>query len=62
MVLIILLNHFKQQVWMEFLKSRNLSTNLTSEQYYKAWEDLIDDPTSFAQKMKLDYDDVIDGT
>jgi hypothetical protein len=29
-----------------------VSENITSEQYYKIWENLVDDPTSFAKHMK----------
>jgi hypothetical protein len=40
------------EVWKQFLKERNVSENITSEQYYKIWENLVDDPTSFAKHMK----------
>ncbi|XP_023016831.2 glycoprotein-N-acetylgalactosamine 3-beta-galactosyltransferase 1 [Leptinotarsa decemlineata] len=48
------------QVWRTFLEGRNISAdNVTSEQYYQIWENLIDDPTSFAANMKrenFEYD------
>lgn len=45
----------QDDVWKKFLKERNINMNVNSEQYYKLWEDLIDDPTSFAKNMKKEY-------
>ncbi|XP_076265985.1 glycoprotein-N-acetylgalactosamine 3-beta-galactosyltransferase 1-like [Rhynchophorus ferrugineus] len=42
-----------KKVWMNFLKSQGFhDDNITSDLYYKVWENLINDPTSFAQNMK----------
>ncbi|XP_056645502.1 glycoprotein-N-acetylgalactosamine 3-beta-galactosyltransferase 1-like isoform X1 [Diorhabda sublineata] len=41
------------EVWKTFLKQRNVTRDyVTSAEYYKLWVDLIDDPISFAAKMK----------
>ncbi|XP_063920712.1 C1GALT1-specific chaperone 1-like [Zophobas morio] len=40
------------EVWKNFLKERNIPENITPEQYYKVWENIVDDPTSFARHMK----------
>ncbi|KAJ8967478.1 hypothetical protein NQ314_002792 [Rhamnusium bicolor] len=50
-----------EQVWKQFLKERNVpSDNITSIQYFKIWENLVDDPSSFAALIKkevhFDYD------
>ncbi|KAG5890617.1 hypothetical protein JTB14_005125 [Gonioctena quinquepunctata] len=50
-----------KEVWRTFLRERNIhNDNITSEQYYKVWEDLVNDPTSFGANMKkennFDYD------
>uniref|UniRef100_A0A6P7G7E1 Glycoprotein-N-acetylgalactosamine 3-beta-galactosyltransferase 1-like n=1 Tax=Diabrotica virgifera virgifera TaxID=50390 RepID=A0A6P7G7E1_DIAVI len=46
------------QVWKNFLKSRNITNyNISSAEYYQVWENLIDDPTSFAANMKRDVEE-----
>lgn len=45
----------ENKVWQEFLKERNVNKNVSSVEYYKLWEDLIDDPSSFAKNMKKEY-------
>ncbi|XP_018568431.1 glycoprotein-N-acetylgalactosamine 3-beta-galactosyltransferase 1-like [Anoplophora glabripennis] len=47
----------EEQVWKQFLKERNIpSENISSAQYYKLWEDLVDDPNSFAFNMKKEME------
>ncbi|CAH1154338.1 unnamed protein product [Phaedon cochleariae] len=42
-----------KQVLKNFLRERNIPyDNVTSEEYYKIWERLIDDPTSFSANMR----------
>ncbi|KAJ8918537.1 hypothetical protein NQ315_013042 [Exocentrus adspersus] len=46
-----------KQVWKQFLKERNIpKENVSSAEYYRIWEDLIDDPNSFAVHMKKEMD------
>lgn len=46
-----------EEVWKAFLNERNISnTKITSAEYYKEWEHLIDDPTSFAAKMEREIE------
>lgn len=40
------------EIWQSFLKARDIFINITSAQYHKIWENLVDDPTSFARHMK----------
>ncbi|EFA10332.1 glycoprotein-N-acetylgalactosamine 3-beta-galactosyltransferase 1 [Tribolium castaneum] len=40
------------QIWKTFLKERDISEHISPEQYYKIWENIVDDPTSFARHMK----------
>jgi len=49
------------KVWKQFLKEHGVhDNNIGSEQYYKLWENLVNSPDSFAQKLKneqlFDYD------
>nr|CAI5837333.1 unnamed protein product [Callosobruchus analis] len=47
-----------EHVWRSFLKERNIhDENITADQYYKVWTDLINEPTSFAAHMKKDFVD-----
>lgn len=40
-------------MWKDFLKSQKVyEFNISSEQYYKLWENLVNDPNSFASSMK----------
>lgn len=42
-----------KKVWKKFLKERSIiDENISSDDYYKLWENLIHDPNSFAQNMK----------
>nr|CAH7713038.1 unnamed protein product [Callosobruchus chinensis] len=44
-----------EHVWRSFLRERNIhDENITADQYYKVWTDLINEPTSFAAHMKRD--------
>ncbi|CAH0554781.1 unnamed protein product [Brassicogethes aeneus] len=43
----------EDKVWKSFLKERNIpSDHITSYEYYKVWEDLVEDPNSFAKNLK----------
>ncbi|KAL3268097.1 hypothetical protein HHI36_007224 [Cryptolaemus montrouzieri] len=46
------------EIWQNFLKEQNLPYNISSAKYYEAWENLIDNPNSFARNMRReDYPD-----
>ncbi|XP_044754344.1 C1GALT1-specific chaperone 1-like protein [Coccinella septempunctata] len=46
-------------VWQKFLKDQNLPLNITNEEYYNAWDKLIDSPDAFGRNMKReDYSDM----
>ncbi|KAJ8982887.1 hypothetical protein NQ317_004317 [Molorchus minor] len=49
----------EEEIWHRFLRERNIHDyNISSGEYYKIWEDLVNDPSSFAAHMKkeMDYD------
>lgn len=46
----------KNSVWKSFLKERGIENDqISSDEYYRAWEDLIHDPDSFGQQFKPDH-------
>ncbi|CAH1996632.1 unnamed protein product [Acanthoscelides obtectus] len=48
-----------EHIWRTFLKERNIhDENITADQYYKVWTNLINDPTSFAAHMKKEIHSV----
>lgn len=45
--------YFIFQVWRSFLRQRGINaTDVSQKQYYELWEELVHDPTAFAQEMK----------
>lgn len=44
--------HSDDAIWQSFLKARDIPINISSAAYYKIWENLVDDPTSFARRLK----------
>ncbi|XP_022918192.1 C1GALT1-specific chaperone 1-like protein [Onthophagus taurus] len=48
----------KDKVWKTFLKERGIpADNVSAQQYYKIWEDIVHDPSEFVKEMRqLKYD------
>ncbi|KAL1498255.1 hypothetical protein ABEB36_009083 [Hypothenemus hampei] len=43
----------ESETWKQFVRSQNISNeHLSSEEYYKLWENLINDPNSFAHNLR----------
>ncbi|XP_045473744.1 C1GALT1-specific chaperone 1-like protein [Harmonia axyridis] len=48
-----------EYIWQKFLKDHDLPLNISNEEYYNAWDKLIDSPNSFGRNMKReDYVDI----